>query len=155
MDPDLLDEISLLSGDILPVRRLTTSLSTDGVISKKGAYYQEEEDLPNNLRVLLHGRAYVQTMESVTSTSSASPDTYYIAADKVQGLIVPARGLAIDSLFDDIYYRWTDDGIKWTNWIFLPNGTTDSYPVQDMNRFAEVQVYGASTNAQISMRASR
>lgn len=155
MDPDILTDISILSGDILPVRRITDSIGTDGNISKKGTYFQEEEDLPKQLAPLLHGRAYVINDYTITSTSPSSPDTFYIAADKVQGLVIPARGLSIDSQFDDAYYRWTDDGIKWTNWITLPNGTVDSYPVMDMNRFAEVQVYGRTTNTVIGLRASR
>lgn len=155
MDPDLLTDLSILSGDVLPVRRLTDSVGTNGNISKKGTYFQEEEDLPVQIKPLLHGRAYVIDDYQVTATSASSPITFYIAADKVQGLVIPARGLSIDTQFDDAHYRWTDDGIKWTNWITLPNGTVDSYPVVDMNRFAEVQVYGRSDSAVIGLRASR
>ncbi len=121
----------------------------------RGRYVLDEKDLPDAHSELLHGRAYVIDRKEITETSSASSKAYYIAADKVQGLIVPARTLFIKSELGDSYYRWTDDGEKWTDWITLIDGLAHTYLPQELCRFAEVQVYAESSGALITLRATR
>jgi hypothetical protein len=121
----------------------------------RGVYILDEDLLPDEKKELLHGRAYVVDREQVTETNPNSPRTYYIAADQAQGLIVPARSLSINAELDTIYYRWSDDGIRWTNFITLFAGVIDNYMAEELNRFAELQVYGASAWGLVSVRASR
>ena len=85
----------------------------------RGTYIMNEEDLPDLYKELLHGRAYIIDREEVTETNPTSSKVYYIAADKVQGLIVPGRTLFIKSEISNAYYRYTDDGDNWTNWITI------------------------------------
>jgi len=121
----------------------------------RGRYILNEEDLPESYKELLHGRAYVKDSETITEDSAISPRTYYIAADKVQGLIVPARSMFIEVKNGDIKYRFTDNGEQWTDWISLETGISDDYPPQNKNRFAEVQVYKTSGTPVINIIASR
>ncbi len=121
----------------------------------RGIYILDEADLPDEKKELLHGRAYVVDREQVTETSPNSPRTYYIAADKTQGLIVPARAISINAELDTVYYRWSDSGLAWTSWITLFAGVIDNYLAEELNRFAELQVYGASAFGLVSVRASR
>ena len=155
MVDDVLTELSILSGDILPVRRISDTVGTDGTISKRGTYYLEEDELPKNLQPLLHGRAYVQDQVTITNVVSSDPFTFYIAASKTQGLIIPARSMSIKVENSIGHYRWTDDGIKWTGWITLPNGIVHSYLPQEKNRFSEIQVYMDTSGGLVSVRASR
>lgn len=121
----------------------------------RGVYILNEDDLPAEKKELLHGRAFVIDRENVTETDPNSPRTYYISADQGQGLIVPARALSINAELDTVYYRWSDSGVAWTNWITLFTGVIDNYLAEELNRFAELQVYGASAFGLVSVRASR
>jgi len=121
----------------------------------RGTYIMNEDELPEQFRELLHGRAYVIDKEEISETDSAGARTYYIAADKVQGLIVPSRTLFIKSENVNAHYRFTDDGDKWTDWITLEDGMAHTYIPQELCRFAEVQVYADQTNAIITLRATR
>jgi len=121
----------------------------------RGIYILDEDALPSEKKELLHGRAYVVDRKQVTETDPNSPRTYYIAADQGQGLIVPARALSINAELDTLYYRWSDNGIHFTQWITLFAGVIDNYLAEELNRFAELQVYGASAFGLVSVRASR
>jgi len=154
-DPDLMKVLGVLTGDLLPVRQTTTEIIEGKTVIVKGRYFLNEDDLSSLLKTLLHGRAFVIDKESVTSTSSSSPKTYYISADKTHGLLVPGRSLSINVENGQAHYRWTDDGEKWTNWITLPDGATDSYQPQEQNRFAEIQVYVEKAGTLISVRVTR
>lgn len=122
----------------------------------KGTYILNEEDLPNKYKELLHNRAYVKDLEEITETSSGTPRTFYIAADKAQGLIVPARSISINNSGpSDVYYRWTDDGERWTDWITMEDCITDEYDTVEKCRFAEIQVYSLDVGSVISLRATR
>ncbi len=121
----------------------------------RGTYVMNEDDLADAYKELLHGRAYVIDNNLVTENSSSSPKTYYIAADKVQGLIVPARSMFIEVKNGDAKYKWTDDGERWTDWITLEKGGSDDFSPQSKNRFAEVQVYKVSGTPRINLIASR
>lgn len=154
-DPDLMKVLGVLTGDLLPVRQITTSIVEGIPVTVKGRYFLNEEDLSDLLKTLLHGRAFVVDKESVPETSSSSPVTYYISANKTHGLLVPGRSLSINVESGQAHYRWTDDGEKWTNWITLPDGATDSYLPQEKNRFAEIQVYVDKAGTLISIRVTR
>lgn len=121
----------------------------------RGTYVMDEEDLPEAYKELLHGRAFVIDRETVTESDSASARTYYIAADKVQGLIIPARSMVIEVINGDVKYRYTDDGEHFTAWVTMETGISDDYSPQSKNRFAEVQVYMTSGTPLVSIRASR
>jgi hypothetical protein len=133
---------------------LTTQMFVLSPITR-GVYVLDEADLPKEKKELLHGRAYVVDREQVMETNPNSPRTYYIAADQGQGLIVPARAISINAELDTIYYRWSDSGEKFTRWITLFAGVIDNYMAEEKNRFAEIQVYGASAFGLVSVRASR
>jgi len=120
-----------------------------------GTYIQNEDQLSDAWKALLHGRAFIIDKDQITEIESSNPKTYYIAADQVQGLIVPGRTLYIKSENYDAYYRWTDDGIKWTSWITLLDGLGHSYQTQELCRFAEVQVYAQESGALITVRSTR
>ncbi|MHA1287249.1 MAG: hypothetical protein ACTSPB_07565 [Candidatus Thorarchaeota archaeon] len=154
-DPNLMKVLGVLTGDLLPVRRTTTTIVEGKPVTVKGRYFLNEDDLSDLLKTLLHGRAFVIDKESVTETSSSSPVTYYISADKTHGLLVPGRSLSINVEGGNAHYRWTDDGEKWTNWVTLPDGATDSYLPQEMNRFAEIQAYVDKAGTLVSMRVTR
>lgn len=121
----------------------------------RGRYISDEEDLPDELKQLLHGRAFVIDEDVITAITPNDAVTYYIAGDQVQGLIVPARSLSIDCQIYDIHYRWSDNGEQWTNWITLPAGMTDSTAPIEKNRYAEIQVYADTYGAVVSLRATR
>lgn len=121
----------------------------------RGTYILNEEDLPETYKELLHGRAYVIDREKITESDSGAPRTYYIAADKVQGLVVPARSMFIKTEEGDTHYRWTDSGEKWGAWITLQNGQGHTYFQQELCRFAEVQVYCQVAGTLVSLRATR
>lgn len=121
----------------------------------RGTYIQNEDELPESWKELLHGRAYIIDKDAITETESSNPKSYYIAADQEQGLIVPARALFIKSENSDAYYRWTDDGEKWTSWTTLLDGLGHTYLVEELCRFAEVQVYAEDAGALITVRATR
>ena len=121
----------------------------------RGTYILNEEDLPESYKELLHGRAFIIDREMITESDSGAPKTYYIAADQVQGLIVPARSIFIKSEEGESYYRWTDSGEKWSDWITLQEGQGHAYQIQELCRFAEVQVYADESGALITLRATR
>ena len=160
-DENLMESLGILTGDLLPVRTLTTAVVHGKEILVKGRYFQEEDDLPKVLKNLLHGRAFVADKDTITEVSSASPRTYYISADKTNGLLVPGRSMSIGAaagtgyVSGDAHYRWTDDGERWTGWITLPIGKTFSFLPQELVRFAEVQVYTDSGNIDVSLIVTR
>ena len=154
-DKDLMTSLGMLTGDLLPVRKEEIAVVEGRPVIIKGRYYLNEEDLTDNLKGLLHGRAFVADKDSISEVSSTAPRTYYISADKARGLLVPGRSLSINVEGEDAHYRWTDDGEKWTNWITLPDGATDSYLPQELNRFAEIQVYVDKAETLVSVRVTR
>lgn len=154
-DEDLIKSLNILTGDLLPVRRIETKTIEGRRVITKGRYFIEEEDLPEHLKGLLHGRAYVVDKDVITEVSSATPRTYYISADKTKGVIVPARSLSISSENGTIHYRWTDNGEQFTAWISLPDGAIDSYLQQEEVRFAEIQVYADTPDTLLSIRGTR
>lgn len=136
------------------IRALTYQEYEVATISR-GTYIMNEEDLPEQFKELLHGRAYVIDKEEISETDSSAARSYYIAADKVQGLIVPSRTLFIKCENSTGHYRFTDDGDKWTDWITLEDGMAHTYIPQELCRFAEVQVYADQTDGIITLRATR
>ena len=154
-DKDLMTSLGMLTGDLLPVRKEEVTVIEGQPVVVKGRYYLNEEDLTDNLKGLLHGRAFVADKDVIPETSSTAPRTYYISADKSRGLLVPGRSLSINVEGGNAHYRWTDDGEKWINWITLPDGATDSYLPQEMNRFAEIQAYVDKADTLISVRVTR
>ena len=160
-DKDLMKALGVLTGDLLPVRRIETTEVAGKRVIQKGRYYLDEEELPGSLKGLLHGRAFVADKEIISEVSSASPKTYYISADKVNGLIIPGRSMSIGCeagpsyVSGDAHYRWTDDGERWTGWITLPIGKVFSFLPQEKSRFAEVQVYTDSGNILVSVIVTR
>lgn len=151
-DQQQLDEIPEQIDEQL--RALTYQNLQIGSITQ-GTYIMEEKDLPESYQELLHGRAYIIDRTQITQISQMNPISYYIAADKVQGLIIPARTLFIKSENSDGYYRFTDDGERWTDWITMEDGMGHTYLPQEQCRFAEVQVYADQTDAIITLRATR
>lgn len=122
----------------------------------RGSYVLDEEDLVEEDKRLLHGRAFVVDRDTITEISSGSARTYYVAYDQVQGLVVPGRSLAVENNGDgSLHYRWTDDGDKWTAWITLEEGGAHDYRVDEKVRFAEIQVYADTSGSIISMIATR
>jgi len=117
----------------------------------------DEDYLSEQQKLLLHGRAFVIDWEELIGTSQNNPATYYLTADQVQGLVIPARSLSIENHGpSDVYYRWTDFGEKWTSWITLEDGVHDEYDVAEKLRFGEVQVYSDDVaGTLISIRATR
>jgi len=160
-DEALNEVFSVLTGDLLPVRQIKTIVVEGRKVIVKGRYYLDEEDLPANLKELLHGRAYVVDKDLITEVSSASPKTYYISADKSHGLIVPGRSMCINADGDstyvsgDAHYRWTDDGEHWSKWITLPVGVVYSFLQEEKTRFAEVQAYTDAGGINISLIVTR
>ena len=121
----------------------------------RGTYILDEEDLPESYKELLHGRAYVIERVEITETDPGAPRAFYIAADRVQGLIVPSRTLFIKSELSDAHYRFTDDGEKWTDWITLQDGQGHTYLPQELCRFAEIQTFANESGTLITIRATR
>jgi hypothetical protein len=122
----------------------------------RGDYIMSEDDLSQDEKDLLHGRAFVVDREIITELDPMSPRTYYIAYDQVQGLVVPARSIVLENTSTVIVmYRWTDDGVKWGSWITLDINTVHTYEVEQKCRFAEVQVYSASSGGIISIVGTR
>lgn len=160
-DEDLNEAFNILTGDLLPVRQSEIVVVEGRQVILKGRYYLNEEDLPENLKGLLHGRAYVIDKDLITEVSSAAPKTYYIAADKTKGLIIPGRSVSISAdghtsyVSGDAHYRWTDDGEKWTGWVTLPVGRVYSFSPVERARFAEIQAYSDAGGIQISLIVTR
>ena len=160
-DPDLMKVLGVLTGDLLPVRHIETTIVDGRRVILKGRYFLNEEDLEDNLKALLHGRAFVADKDTITEVSALSPRTYYISADKSNGLIVPGRSMAIGSEASAAYvsgsahFRWTDNGEHWTEWITMPIGKTFSFLPDEKVRFAEVQVYTDSGNINLSLIVTR
>jgi len=154
---DVLEGLSLLTGDLelLPVRQIVVETVGNQQIRTAGRYYLDEEELPDLLKSLLHGRVFVVDKETINVIDQSNPVTYYVSADITQGLIIPARSVSIGSEKGTIYYRWTDDGDKFTGWITLPDGAIDSYLQQEEVRFAEIQVYTNIPGTLVSIRGSR
>jgi len=154
---DLFESLGVITGDddLLPVRQIFTFESVGRTI---GSYIMEESELESrfkNLYVLLHGRAYIIDNSEITATSSSNPNTCYIAANKTNGLIIPGRSLFIEALNGEIYYRWTDNGDSWTEWVTLMNNKWHTYETIEKCRFAEVQVYAKEINTRFNLRATR
>lgn len=160
-DPDLMKVLGVLTGDLLPVRQTTTKIIEGRQIILKGRYFLNEDDLTKELKALLHGRAFVADKDTVSEVSALSPRTYYISADKSNGLIVPGRSMAIGSeagaayVSGSAHFRWTDNGEHWTEWVTMPIGKTFSFLPDEQVRFAEVQVYTDSGNIDISLIVTR
>lgn len=160
-DKDLVTSLEMLTGDLLPVRKEEVTVVAGQPVVVKGRYYLNEEELPDNLKELLHGRAFVADKDTISETSSASPRTYYVSADKSNGLIVPGRSMAMGSAAGAAYvsgnahFRWTDNGEHWTKWVTMPIGRTYSFLPQELVRFAEVQVYTDSGNIEVSLIVTR
>jgi hypothetical protein len=160
-DKDLMTSLGMLTGDLLPVRKEEITVIEGQPVTIKGRYYLNEEDLSDSLKGLLHGRAFVADKDTISEVSSAAPRTYYISADKSNGLIVPGRSMAIGSAAGAAYvsgnahFRWTDDGERWTSWITMPIGKTFSFLPDEQVRFAEVQVYADSGNIDVSLIVTR
>ena len=154
-DEDLMRSLGVLTGDLLPVRKIETTIIEGQPVTIKGRYFLNEDDIPDYLKGLLHGRAFAIDKDTISETSAQAPRTYYISADKTHGLLVPGRSASMNAENGDAHYRWTDDGERWTNWITIPDGATDSYLPQEMNRFAEVQVYVDKAGTLISLRVTR
>lgn len=160
-DQDLMTSLGMLTGDLLPVRKEEITVIEGQPVTIKGRYYLNEDDLTDNLKGLLHGRAFVADGDTISEVSSTAPRTYYISADKSNGLIVPGRSMAIGSAAGAAYvsgsahFRWTDDGEHWTKWVTMPIGKTFSFLPQELVRFAEVQVYTDSGNIEVSLIVTR
>ena len=160
-DQDLMTSLGMLTGDLLPVRKEEVTVIEGQPVTIKGRYYLNEEDLTDSLKGLLHGRAFVADGDTISEVESAAPRTYYISADKSNGLIVPGRSMAIGSAAGAAYvsgsahFRWTDDGEHWTKWVTMPIGKTFSFLPQELVRFAEVQVYTDSGNIEVSLIVTR
>lgn len=158
IDSATLEELGILTDDmdLLPVRRVSSIYyNYNGDLQSTSLYFMEEEDLPDQLSILLHGRSFVIDKFNIVETESSNPYTFYVAADKTKGLVIPGRSMSINCELSDMHYRWTDDGIKWTDWITIPDGATDSYLPQELNRFAEIQVYSDRNIGLVSLRLSR
>ena len=160
-DPELMKVLGVLTGDLLPVRQTVTAEIEGKRVFLKGRYFLNEEDLTDELKALLHGRAFVADKDSISEVSAFSPRTYYISADKSNGLIVPGRSMAIGSeagaayVSGNAHFRWTDNGEHWTEWVTMPIGKTFSFLPQELVRFAEVQVYTDSGNIEVSLIVTR
>lgn len=160
-DADLMKVLGVLTGDLLPVRQIETTIVDGRSIILKGRYFLNEEDLDDNLKALLHGRAFVADKDTITEVSAFSPRTFYISADKSNGLIVPGRSMAIGSeagaayVSGSTHFRWTDNGEHWTEWVTMPIGKTFSFLPDEQVRFAEVQVYADSGNIDLSLIVTR
>ena len=160
-DPDLMKVLGVLTGDLLPVRQTTTTIVKGRPVILKGRYFLNEDDLTKELKALLHGRAFVADKDSVSEVSALSPRTYYISADKSNGLIVPGRSMAIGTeagaayVSGSAHFRWTDNGEHWTEWVTMPIGKTFSFLPDEQVRFAEVQVYTDSGNIDVSLIVTR
>lgn len=137
------------------IQQLSTLTEQKAICDSRGRYILEEDCLPEEYKKILHGRIFVIDRVEITANTENGAETYYIASDKVQGLIVPARSISIRSEINDSHYRWTDDGDRWTGWITLPSGTTHTYNTEEKCRFAELQIYSAEAGSLISLRAAR
>lgn len=145
-------------GASIPILSIGSPSSPVTLISSlgAGAYTMEEDALLDNLRALLHGRAYVVDRDDVTENTSSQPRQYYVASDTAKGLIIPARSMAVENAGAGLmHYRWTDDGSKWTGWVTLDEGETHSYRTEEKCRFAEIQVYCDTPTSYVSIRATR
>lgn len=160
-DVDLMKVLGVLTGDLLPVKQTNVTDIYGTQVTGEGRYYLEEADLPQHLSFLLHGRAYVVDKDTITEISAFSPRTYYVSADKSNGLIVPGRAMSIVAeagshyVSGDAHFRWTDDGEKWTNWVTMPIGKSFSFLPQELVRFGEIQVYSDSGNIDMSIIVTR
>lgn len=160
-DEVLMKSLGVLTGDLLPVRQTITAEVEGRRVILKGRYFLNEDDLTDELKALLHGRAFVVDKDPVLEVSALSPRTYYISADKSNGLIVPGRSMAVGTeagtayVSGNAHFRWTDNGEHWTKWITMPIGKTFSFLPDEQVRFAEVQVYTDSGNIQVSLIVTR
>lgn len=154
---DILRSLSTVTGDdsLLPVRKIEIEQHGGKITKTTGTYYMEESELPIELQGLLHGRAYIIDRQIVPNNSQSNPITFYIAANKTKGLIIPGRSLFIESIGTVSHYRWTDDGEKWTEWNTLDNGDWNAFTSDENCRFAEIQVYVDTINEKISIKVTR
>jgi len=154
---DVLYSLEAITGDpeVLNVKQIEVTQHEGEVISTYGSYFMEESELPRTLSKLLHGRAYIVDREIVTTISPGSPKTFYIAANKTKGLIVPGRNLFIEAVNGIAHYRWTDDGSKWTEWTTIPANSWHAYRSDELCRFAELQVHVDILNDKVTIRVTR
>lgn len=141
--------------DLPVVNRATDTNIVPSCVNLCPTKTMDEDYLPEQQKLLLHGRAFIIDRELIIGTDSNNPVTYYIASDQVQGLIVPARTLSLKSEDSDIHYRWTDNGSQWTNWTTIEERSLHTYTPEEKCRFQEIQVYADLNVATISLRATR
>ncbi len=154
---DILYSLGTVTGDldILPVRHIDVTQHEGQIISTYGSYFMEESELPPTLSKLLHGRAYIVDRDVIEVLTSGTAITYYVAANKTKGLIIPGRTLFIEAVNGIAHYRWTDDGSKWTEWITIPAHSWHAYRSNEQCRFAEIQVYVDNLNDKMTVRVTR
>lgn len=154
---DVLYSLEAITGDpeILNVRQIEVSQHEGEVISTYGSYFMGESDLPPTLFNLLHGRAYIVDREVISTIDQGSPVTFYVAANKTKGLIIPGRSLFIEAVNGIAHYRWTDDGYRWTEWTTIPANSWHSYRSDEHCRFAEIQTYMSNLDDKITIRVTR
>jgi len=153
----VLHALSVVTGD---EDLLSLRVDTDtGIIGRStGLYIMEEAELKErfkNLYDILHGRAYIVDNFVIDEITPSLPHTFYIAANKHNGLIIPGRSLFIEAIDGTAHYRWTDDGEKWTEWITLNSNMWHSFSPDEHCRFAEIQVYMDTTADRITLRVTR
>ena len=154
---EVLRSLEAITGDpeILPVRKIEVTQHEGKVISTYGSYFMEEKDLPPTLNNLLHGRAYIIDRNNIEPINKGSAVTFYVAANKTKGLIIPGRSLFIEAVNGIAHYRWTDDGYRWTDWTTIPANSWHSYRSDEHCRFAEIQVYVDNPHDKITVRVTR
>ena len=154
---DVIRSLEAITGDpeILPVRKIEVTQHEGKVISTYGSYFMDESELPPILSKLLHGRAYIVDRDVIEVTTTGTAVTYYVAANKTKGLIIPGRTLFIEAINGIAHYRWTDDGSKWTEWTTIPANSWHAYRSNEQCRFAEIQVYVNNLNDKVTMRVTR
>lgn len=154
---DILYSLEAITGDpeVLNVKKIEVTQHEGEIISTYGSYFMNEAQLPSTLSKLLHGRAYIVDREVMTVLTKGTANTYYIAANKTKGLIIPGRTLFIEAVNNIAHYRWTDDGSKWTEWTTIPAHSWHVYRSDEHCRFAEIQVYVDELNDMITVRVTR
>ncbi len=154
---DIFKSIEIITGDpeVLPVRKIEVTQHEGKIISTYGSYFMKESELPPTLSKLLHGRAYIVDRDVIKVTTSGTAITYYVAANKTKGLIIPGRTLFIEAVNGIAYYRWTDDGSRWTEWTTISANSWHAYRSDEQCRFAEIQVYVNTLDDKITVRVTR
>jgi hypothetical protein len=154
---EVLASLGVITGDE-NITALQEQFYIESINRTRSSYIMEESELEKinkNLYEILHGRAYIIDVFEINETTSSQPHTFYVAADKGKGLIIPGRSLFIEALNGEIYYRWTDTGDYWTEWITLMTNKWHTYDTIEKCRFAEIQVYAKIKNTKINIRVTR